>query len=126
MEGRGARLAAGAARLAYAGSLYGEAPQLAEPLTRRGADVGVALAGFRFFRAVSPERRAVAGWWLVISAGLNIGVPILSDLGAFELADASLGEHPLTDAEVARIEAALAAAPDRAWRRGVAQRLLSG
>jgi hypothetical protein len=123
VEGRGARLAVGAARLAYGGCLYGPHAQLLRPLTRRGADVGVALAGFRFFRATTPENQPLGGWWLVLSAGLNLGVPILSDLGAFELGDRLAQLHALTPDEVTRIEAALAEAPDRAWRRGMAESL---
>ncbi len=121
VEGKGARLAVGAARMAYAGCLYGEPEVLSSPLSRRGADVGVALAGFRFFRATTADARVVGGWWLVLSAGLNLGVPFLSDLGAFDLGDRLAQSFALTDEEVGRIEAALATAPERAWRRAMAQ-----
>lgn len=126
IDGRGARLALGAARMAYAGCLYGEPGVLAEGLSRRGADVGVALAGFRFFRATTADARVAGGWWLVLSAGFNLGVPILSDLGAFELGDRVEQSHPLTPDDVARIEAALAPAPDRAWRRAMAASVAGG
>lgn len=123
ISGRGARLAAGVSRMVYAGCLYGDREVLAAPLSRRGADVGVAIAGFRFFRASTDDGRAAGGWWVAMMAGLNLGIPILSELGAFELKDQSPFAHPLTSEHVERIERALAEAPDRGWRRAMAESL---
>jgi hypothetical protein len=125
LEGRGARLSAGAATSAYAGCLYGDPAVLAGQLRRRGADVGVAVAGFTFFRAEDPrdaDARA-GGWWVSLNAGLNLGIPILSDLAAWELDEVELGHVPLDAEDVDRIEAALSAAPDRGMRRSVAEKL---
>lgn len=124
IEGRGARLAVGAATSGYAGCMYGLSEIVASSVTRRGADVGVAVAGFGFFSAsVQGARASAGGWWLSLNAGLNIGVPILSDVGAFELEEIELGSFDLSPEEAARIDAVLAASPDRSWRRGLARRL---
>jgi len=123
LTGRGARLSAGVSRIAYAGCLYGDRSILPTALSRRGADVGVAIAGFRFFKATSADGRSVGGWWVALSAGLNIGVPLLSDLGAFELSDQSIHVHSLSQSDVAKIEEALIDAPDRGWRRAMAESL---
>lgn len=124
IEGRGARLSAGAAKSAYAGCFYGARELLAQPLTRRGGDVGVAVAAFHFLRATAANASEAAGGWLVaLSAGINVGIPIISDLGAFELAETTIADHPLTPEDTAEIEAALSPAPDRGWRRGLAQSL---
>jgi hypothetical protein len=124
LDGKGARLAAGVATSAYAGCLYGDPAILSRPLVRRGADVGVAVAAIGFFRASTEEASGTAGGWLVsLSAGLNVGVPILSDLSAFEIFESPLGGAALTPMQAAEIESLLAEAPDRSWRRGIAQSL---
>lgn len=124
IEGRGARLSAGAATSGYAGCLYGQPEVISSSVSRRGADVGVAVAGFSFFSATLPGAQVSAGgWWLSLNAGLTLGVPILSDLGAFELEEVELGSFDVDPVGAERVEAILAAAPDRSWRRGLAKRL---
>lgn len=124
LDGRGARMAAGVATSAYAGCLYGNSVLLNRPLVRRGADVGAAVAAFRFFRGSATGVEGTAGGWLVaLNAGLGFGIPILSDLGAFEVSETFLGDFLLEPEQAEQIEAALEGAPDRSWRRGLAQSL---
>lgn len=126
IEGKSARLALGASSSAYAVSLYGEPLVLRSGGKRRGADVEILVASIGFFRVTSAladnEHRA-SGWLVGLGAGLNIGVPILSDVTAFELSEQILHKITLTDAEVQAMEEALAEAPDRTTRRKIARAL---
>ncbi len=124
MEGRSARLAIGASSNAYAICLYGEPVVLKSATKRRGADVEVLVASIGFFSVTSamaaPDQRA-GGWLAGIGAGLNIGIPILSDLTAFEIEEQIIEKFTLTDAEVKDLEDAVQAAPDRSTRRKIAK-----
>lgn len=123
IEGKSARLALGASSSAYAVSLYGEPLLLRSTTKRRGADVEILIASIGFFRVTSgladAEQRA-GGWLVSLGAGLNIGIPILSDVTAFELEEQVIHKITLTDDEVRAMEEALAAAPDRSTRRKIA------
>lgn len=122
--GQSARLAAGGHVGAYAAVYYGPREQLLRPLERRGADMGLVALSMGFFQA-RPERGEgrLAGWLFELSAGAGIGIPLLSDLSAFELEEVPLGTYSLSPAESERIEGAIARSPDRAQRRRVARLL---
>jgi hypothetical protein len=124
MEGKSARLAVGASSNAYACCLYGEPVVLKSATKRRGADVEVLVASIGFFSVTSamaaPDQRA-GGWLAGVGAGLNIGIPILSDLTAFEIEEQIIEKITLSDAEVAAIEDAIKDAPDRSTRRKIAK-----
>jgi hypothetical protein len=126
MEGKSARLAVGASSNAYAVCLYGEPVILKSATKRRGADVEVIVASIGFFKVTStmaaPDQRA-GGWLAGLGAGLNIGIPILSDLTAFEIEEQIIEKITLTDVEVSALEAALTEAPDRSTRRKIAKAL---
>jgi hypothetical protein len=126
IEGKSARLAVGASSNAYACCLYGEPVILKSATKRRGADVEVLIASIGFFRVTSamaaPDQRA-GGWLAGIGAGLNIGIPILSDLTAFEVEEQIIEKITLTDAEVDALENAIKDAPDRSTRRRIAKAL---
>lgn len=124
IEGKSARLAVGASSNAYAVSLYGEPVVLKSATKRRGADVEVLVASIGFFSITSamaaPGQRA-GGWLVGIGAGLNIGIPILSDLTAFEIEEQIIEKITLTDEEVRELEEAVKEAPDRSTRRKIAK-----
>ena len=126
MEGKSARLAVGASSNAYATCLYGDAVVLKSATKRRGADVEVLVASLGFFSVSSamaaPNQRA-GGWLAGLGAGLNIGIPILSDLTAFEIEEQIIEKITLTDEEVKAIEEAIKDAPDRSTRRKIAKAL---
>jgi hypothetical protein len=126
IEGRSLRLAIGATTNAYVISAYGEPLILRGATQRRGADVEVIVASIGFFSmtsALTSEKEKASGWMAGLGAGLSIGIPILSDLTAFELEEAILEKIVLTDGESDAFDAALAEAPDRAMRRKIAEAL---
>ena len=124
MEGKSVRLAVGASSNAYACCLYGEPLILKSATKRRGADVEVLIASIGFFSVTSamaaPDQRA-GGWLAGLGAGLNIGIPILSDLTGFEIEEQIIEKITLTDDEVTAIEEAIKDAPDRSTRRKIAK-----
>ncbi|MEL7369184.1 MAG: hypothetical protein AAFN74_09755 [Myxococcota bacterium] len=122
MRGRAARLAVGASTGAYLACFYGPRDALSRPLHRRGGDVGVMIASIGFFRATAGERVA-RGWMVGLSAGVGLGIPILSDFVAFELEDTPQGGFALDKHRSEAIEEIIASAPDRVRRRQLAQRL---
>lgn len=131
--GQSARLAVGGQVGGYVAAFYGPRDLMVRPLDRRGADLGVLVASLGFFRATAsahgsvdpaagpPTRQRCAGGWIVeLAAGAALGIPILSDLSAFELEEVGLASYSLTAAEAEPIDSALAQAPDRPQRRKVA------
>ena len=124
ISGREAHLAAGASSGAYAACFYGPREALARPMRRRGADVGIILASLAFFRLDAPgtDKRA-GGWMLGLSLGLGLGIPILSSVSAVELTETPLAGHKLDREATEKLEALLREAPDRPWRRRLAQAL---
>ncbi|MEM7677586.1 MAG: hypothetical protein AAF449_16425 [Myxococcota bacterium] len=123
MSGRAARLAAGASTGAYLACFYGPRDALSRPLHRRGGDVGVMIASIGFFKATAGGNRTAQGWMVGLSAGVGLGIPILSDLVAFELEDTPQGGFALDKSRSSSIEEMIASAPDRLRRRQLAQRL---
>jgi hypothetical protein len=125
-EGKSVRAAIGASSNAYAVSLYGEPVVLKSATKRRGADVDVLVASIGFFSITSamaaPDQRS-GGWFAGLGAGLNIGIPILSDLTAFEIEEQIIEKITLTDEEVEALEKAVETAPDRSTRRKIAKAL---
>ncbi len=122
--GQAARLAVGASAGAYLSCFYGEREEMARPLTIRGADLGILVAAMGFFRAYDDRKeKRGSGWIASLHAGLNFGIPILSDFSAFELEEVSLGGFSLSSQEAAPLMELLNNAPDRANRRKVAQYL---
>ncbi len=124
IQARFVRLALGASAGAYVACLYGDREALAQPMTWRGGDAGLWVASVALFKAESnrTEKKA-AGWWMSVSAGLGLGVPLLSELGGFVTKEQLIGgaklEHQLSEP----LEALLAEAPDRARLRAVASKL---
>ena len=124
LAGKVARLSIGASTAAYAACLYGQRAALARPGRRRGADAGVLVASLGFFRVMSTRGdRLASGWMAGLGAGVGLGIPILSDLSAFELADETIGALQLERKDSDEIEDALMDAPDRTWRRKLARKL---
>ena len=123
MSGRVARLAMGASTGAYLACFYGPRDALSRPIHRRGGDVGVLVASIGFFRGTSAGDRSANGWMVGVSAGLTLGIPILSDLVAFEFDEQLLGGFSLAKDKSLDLEAIIERAPDRARRRQMAQRL---
>ncbi len=117
MSGRTARLALGASTGAYVSCLYGPRDALSRPTQRRGGDVGVLVASIGFFRATAAGDRVARGWMVSLSAGLGLGIPILSDLTAFELDEHLQGGFSLDKSASEDIEAIIQQAPDRLRRR---------
>ncbi len=117
--GRAARLEVGGHVGGYVAAFYGPRSQLVSPVARRGANLGLLIASLGFFRGTE----GITGWMFELSAGAALGVPILSDLSAFELEEVVLAAYALDPAEAERFEAALAAAPDRPRRRHVTRLL---
>ena len=124
ITGREAHLAAGASSGGYAACFYGPREALARPMRRRGADVGIIVASLAFLRLDAPgtDKRA-GGWMLGLSLGVGLGVPILSSLSAVELHETPLAGHKLERAAAKKLETLLSEAPDRPWRRRIAQAL---
>lgn len=129
---RVSRLAGQAARLALGGQVgahivgyYGPRAAVVRPMSRRGGDLGLIALSLGFFRGL-PERGggAIGGWLMELSAGVGLGIPVLSDLSGFELEEIPLATYSLTEAEAEPFDAALAAAPDRPHRRGIARMLM--
>lgn len=123
MTGRVARLAMGASTGGYVACLYGPRDALSRPTQRRGGDVGVVVASLGFFRATAHGDRVAHGWMVGMSAGLSFGIPILSDLVAFELDEQLQGGFALDRARAEKIEEIIERAPDRPGRRQLAKRL---
>lgn len=122
--GKAARLALGASAGAYVACLYGDPIALSHATTRRGADIDIVLASIGFFRATSAIGQSKASGWMVgLSAGVDVGVPLLGELSAFQFEERIIGRADLTGRHVERIEAALAVAPDRSVRRRIAKAL---
>lgn len=122
--GQSARLAIGGQVGAYAAAFYGPRSLLVRSLHRRGADLGLIALSLGFFRTSHPSAPEFgAGWLIELAAGLNFGIPILSDLSAFELEEVTLAQYSLEAEETEALDAALASAPDRAGRRKVARLL---
>lgn len=130
--GQSARLAVGGQVGAYAAAFYGPRALMIRPLDRRGADLGLIALSLGFFqvrgqrRPDEPEGSAeprAAGWLVELAAGVALGIPLISDLSAFELEEVVLTAYSLTEAEAEPFEAALARAPDRGQRRRVARLL---
>ena len=124
--GQAARLAVGGQLGAYVASFYGSRDLVARPLDRKGADLGLIALSLGFFQATAREVQDhhAAGWLLELAAGAAFGIPILSDLSAFELEEVTLATYSLEPSESAPIEEALARAPDLALRRKVARLLV--
>ncbi len=123
ISGRVARLAMGASTGAYVACLYGPRDALSRPTQRRGGDVGVMVASIGFFRATAAGERVAHGWMVGVNAGLGLGIPILSDLVAFEFNEQLQGGFALSKARSDAIEAIIQGAPDRSGRRQMAMRL---
>ena len=123
IAGRVARLAMGASTGAYLACFYGPRDALSRPTSRRGGDVGVVIASIGFFRATATGDRVARGWMVGLSAGVSIGIPILSDFVAFELDEQLQGGLALDKAQSEPIEAIIGGAPDRPRRRQLANRL---
>ncbi len=123
-SGRTARLAVGARTGAYVACLYGARETLEHAAVRRGADVGVIVASIGLFRASNPiATGAAGGWWVGIDLGVDIGVPILSDLTAFELEEKIVARHELDGVQSRTLERAFTKAEDRSTRRKLATQL---
>lgn len=123
--GQAARLAVGGHLGAYVAALYAPRDLVVRPLQWRGAGLGLVALSLGFFRATGPEpgAEAAGGWLLELSAGVGLGIPLVSDLSAFELEEVDLAAYSLSADESAKIESALSQAPDRAARRRVARML---
>ena len=123
IRGRVARLAIGASTGAYVACFYGPRDALSRPTHRRGGDVGVMVASIGFFRATAAGARVARGWMVGLSAGLGLGIPILSDLQAFEFYEHLEGGFSLEKGRSEPVEAIIQRAPDRVRRRQLAERL---
>lgn len=123
--GQTARLAVGGQMGAYVAAFYGPRDLLTRSLERRGADLGLIALSLGFFQATATESKTprAGGWLMELAAGLSLGIPIISDLSAFELEEVPLASYSLDNKESAAIEEALAQSPDRSLRRNVARRL---
>lgn len=123
--GTAAALAAGVAASGFAACLYGERTSLMEPLRWRGADAGVLVTSIGFFRAdFEPAREHLdtpVGWSVGIELGVGLGVPILSEIGTFDLHERVVGSS-LVAREASPLEDVLRNAPDRRLLRLAAQR----
>jgi hypothetical protein len=120
--GREARVAVGASSAAYVACFYGPREVLARPARRRGADVEVFVASLGFLRLEANDKKA-CGWMAGIAAGLGLGLPIISNFGAFEFEEKPIGGVKLVPALAAPIEKLINGAEDRSWRRRIAQAL---
>ncbi len=123
ISGRVARLAMGASTGAYLACFYGARDTLSRPTSRRGGDVGVVIASIGFFRATGAGDRVARGWMVGLSAGLSIGIPILSDFVAFDFDEQLQGGLALEKAQSEPIEDIILQAPDRVRRRQLVNRL---
>ncbi|MCA9548487.1 MAG: hypothetical protein KC933_00540 [Myxococcales bacterium] len=120
--GREARLSVGASAEAYVACLYGPREVLARPARRRGADVEALVASLAFLRLEANDKKA-CGYMAGISAGLGLGLPILSNFGAFEFEEQPIGGVKLSAEISAPLEKLIKEAEDRSWRRRIAQAL---
>ncbi len=124
LEGKAARLALGGSTGAYVLCLYGPPEATQHTGRRRGVDAGVMVAALGLLRVRDAVTRVEArGWMAALSAGVDIGVPILGDISAFEVEEQLLGRHVLDEGRAERLERALREAPDRAVRRRLANLL---
>lgn len=117
--GRYRRLSVGASAGAYLMCAYGPREGLARAMERRGKDAGLSVASLsvmQFYLRGQPARETSA-WALGLSAGLSLGLPLISDFAQVELQLEPEGHHPLSTAQSDRIEALLADAPDRGLLR---------
>jgi len=120
--GTSAHLSVGAGAAGFVASMYGERAALLEPLPWRGGDAGFWVASVGLFRSRG-GRAKLTGWMVGLGLGVGVGVPILSDLGGFDLEERVLDAWNLSTGEAAPLEAVLAEAPDAKMRRGLAKRL---
>jgi hypothetical protein len=120
--GTSAHLSIGAGAAGFVASMYGERAALLEPLSWRGGDAGFWVASAGLFRSRG-GRAKLSGWMVGLGLGVGVGVPILSDLGGFDLEERVLNAWNLSTSEAAPLEAILAEAPDAKMRRGLAKRL---
>lgn len=127
--GTSTALSAGVAATGFAACLYGERTALMEPLRWRGGDAGVLVASVGFFRAdfepVRPHVDTPVGWSIGVELGLGLGLPILSEIGGFDVRERVVGSGMISR-EAEPLEQVLSRAPDRRWLRSGALRLVRG
>jgi hypothetical protein len=120
-------LAAGVAASGFAACLYGDRIALMEALRWKGGDAGLLVASVGLFRAdFDPPRPASdssSGWSFGIELGVGVGVPLISDIGAFDLRERVVGSA-MVASESKSLEAILDKAPDRRLLRAASQRLI--
>ena len=119
VSGRAFRLAVGVAAGAYVMCFYGDEDAVLQPGLRKGVDVDVLVASMGFFSGEHGDG-SCGGWMVALGAGLDIAVPILGEVTAFEVKDAVLGQHTLDEVQAAGLDRWIAEAPDRHIRRRLA------
>lgn len=122
VTGREARLSIAASTGAYVACFYGLREVLARPARRRGVDAEVLVASLGFLRLEANDKRA-GGWMAGLSAGLGLGVPIVSNFAAFDLEEQPIGGVKLSTEQSRPIEEIIAGSSDRSWRRRIAKAL---
>jgi hypothetical protein len=113
---------------AFLHCFYGDPDALLSSPGRSGGEAGILIASFGAFRVQQPEGAttpAPVGWATGLGAGIGIGVPLLSELGTFEIKPEPKLTVFLTPEETATIEAHLSASPDRSAMRALANKLAS-
>ncbi len=122
VTGKYARLSVGASTGAYVACFYGPREVLGRPARRRGADAELLVASLGFLKLDAGDKRA-CGWMAGLAAGVGLGIPILSNFGAFEFEEQPMGGVKLSTSESQPIEDIINHATDRNWRRRIARAL---
>jgi hypothetical protein len=123
LYGRLTHLSAGIGAAGFAACLYGPRAALLEAGRWRGGDAGFWVASVGLFTSAASHR--ASGWMVGLGVGVGLGIPILSDLGAFDLEERVTRSFPLSTSDSRGLESILADAPDCKLRRAMARRLLS-
>jgi hypothetical protein len=120
----GARLAVGASKRPFARSLYGEAEAIKTTEHRQTGEVGAMIFHVGSSAGSTPGGEdTVKSWHGALSVGVNASLPLVGDQSIYGVREATLAVHPLTDAQIARLEAHLEGIPDssRGWTSAVRQ-----